>query len=245
MSLVDPTGGIGYPFGAVFPSAHASAVVKQQPNALDATLGGSWTMAGNATIAGAGELRLNHLRLSAGGSSTFDHAPTLSGALNLQLASRSIVRVHSLRVSDVDTATRWQGTATGTLLNTPSAGSCLIDLQRLTNGSTLDTVLVRYKGTGHAAFPGGAPGTMPLVTVYRYDQDGAASSLGSASDTSGTEAIYDAAHTIAVAGLATVIDLTQYRYAVSIASESGANYQAGAIVSCLKSSCTVTAYSEQ
>lgn len=242
--LSDPTAGVGYAFGEILPSADMTTVAVQQPNALDATNGGTWTLGANATVNGASEMRLNHLRLIAAGSSTFDHAPTLAGTLNLGLTSRNIIRAQPMSV--IDFGSNWAQTTTGIITNTPAAGSVGVELTRLANGQTLDNVSVRYKGAaGHAAFPGGAPAVMPLVTVYKLNQDGTSTSLGSQSDTSATAGAFEAYHTISAAGLAHVIDLTTYRYEVVIASESGANYIAAATCARINTSCTVTAYAEQ
>lgn len=42
--LVDPKGGIGFAFGEKLPSGHINTVFAQQPSALDATSGGSYTL---------------------------------------------------------------------------------------------------------------------------------------------------------------------------------------------------------
>lgn len=64
MSLSDPKGGLGYAFGEKLPSAHINTVFAQQPRALDATNGGSytlgtaltWTINSLLTIAGTADI---------------------------------------------------------------------------------------------------------------------------------------------------------------------------------------------
>jgi len=45
--LIDPTGGVGYAFGQVLPSSHMTTIATQQPRALDAVNGGSYTATAN------------------------------------------------------------------------------------------------------------------------------------------------------------------------------------------------------
>lgn len=45
MTLVDPTGGVGYSFGQKLSSTDMTTIATQQPNALDATNGGTYTCA--------------------------------------------------------------------------------------------------------------------------------------------------------------------------------------------------------
>lgn len=44
MTLVDPTGGLGYSYGQKLPSTHMSTLVTQQPNALDIVNGGTYEL---------------------------------------------------------------------------------------------------------------------------------------------------------------------------------------------------------
>lgn len=52
--LTDPTGGLGYAFGARLPSADVSTVFTQQVRAWDIVQGGSYTTTGNTTVAASG-----------------------------------------------------------------------------------------------------------------------------------------------------------------------------------------------
>lgn len=222
--LTDPTAGVGYAFGEILPSSDMTTIATNQPKCVDGAAGGAYNPTTTITLGGQGL--------------------TLAGTANVKLTSRSIVRSQPMAV--IDFGSNFTQVTTGILTNTPAAGSVGVELTRLANGQTLDNVSVRYKGAaGHGAFPGGAPAVMPLVTVYKLDQDGTSTSLGSQSDTSPTAGAFEAYHTISVAGLAHVIDLTQYRYEVVIASESGANYIAAATCARINTSCTVTAYAEQ
>ena len=54
MTLVDPTGGTGYAFGAVLSSTHMTTLANQQPDAVDGVGGGSY--AGNISWSGAHDI---------------------------------------------------------------------------------------------------------------------------------------------------------------------------------------------
>ncbi len=115
-----------------------------------------------------------------------------------------------------------------------------ISLNKLPDRGTLTSVTVRYRGAGtHAPFPGGAP-TMPSFELWRIDGDGVATSLGTATDTSSTAAIYEADHPITLSGLSEAITKASYRYAIEFASESGGNFIANGEVKGVTCLCAVT-----
>ncbi len=114
----------------------------------------------------------------------------------------------------------WRNTATG--------GVVYIELDDLADNGELQSVTLRWQGaSGHAAFPGGAP-TMPAIEVFRIDEDGAATSLGSTTDATGTAGDYENPHDITVGSLTETLDLSLYRYVVEVDGETGANFIANA-----------------
>ena len=182
---------------------------------------------------------------------TGNYGIKLMGTSRLKLASRTIVRVHS--IAPVYKSSSWTLDSYGMHTNTPSTGEIVLEINNgeLGDGQLLDALLIRYKGGGgHSAFPPGKPGTMPTITLRRVDRDGTGVVLGENGTTSPTvdgstsNTNYQAAHDILIANIGHTLDLTQYRYLLEVDAESGANYQAGAMVTGLLTSCIVTSYSE-
>ena len=61
MTLIDPTGGVGYAFGQILPSSHMTTVMTQQPNAIDGINGSSHTLNSDLAI-NTNTVNINHLK---------------------------------------------------------------------------------------------------------------------------------------------------------------------------------------
>ena len=246
--LTDPTGGLGFAFGAILPSSQMSTITKQQPNALDATLGGSWTLGANATIAGAGEVRLNHLRLSAGGASYVDGNLTMSGTTNLKLASRSVLRAQPLRTDIVVAPGSLTWGAPGNIVDVKAATPGSVwwsPLTRLLHGATMDmvTVVIDPAG-GHGA----GKVTHPYFEVYKSNFAGNVLVATGDDPTDGQIAGgYEAQHNITAASpIGHVIDLSTYTYWLKLYGEvTGTSaYVANLVWQSCQVSCICTEMSE-
>lgn len=154
--------------------------------------------------------------------------------LDVAVDPRSVTRVQQAFFS-TDDATKWSinqyGDAIQELTHTTAyASSPLL----LPHGAVLTSVSVRVVAeTGHGALPA----TMPAIHLIRHASP-AHTSLGSASDSSGTPGAYESTHNITISGLSVTVDRTLYRYSVRLSGEAGANFVAG--LQAFTVSCTYT-----
>ena len=99
----------------------------------------------------------------------------------------------------------------------------------LPDGSTLTSVGVPLAGPSHAAFPGGAPGTMPAIQLFKMSATGVRTIIASATDTTATNAAYAAVHSITVT-VSEAVDNGAYTYWVALTPEKGAGASIGTFV---------------
>ena len=192
--------------------------------AVDGVGGGAYSPSSAIEIGGAG------LKVSNGTTIAYD--------------SRTVRRQLAL-LADT-TSGNWSRAATprGAWQNTASGGTLDIHLEGLPHDNALATLVVRFQGaSGHGAFPGGAPGVMPTMTLRAVDADGE-TTLGTATDTSGTAGAYEAAHAITMSSISHVIDRELYRYVLTITAETGANFVANGKVLGLYCDVGITSQSE-
>lgn len=222
MTLVDPKGGIGFAYGEKLPSAHINTVFAQQPRALDATSGGTYTLgsaltiqgSGAVTFAGAGSVAMDrtfecsgNVTLAATSATEVENGGTLTwlGSTGLpQITSREYVYAQPLiaKPSQHVIAGYWDFSVingTWTQTNVAAGHSLAIPLTILPYKSTLNKVRViidgNYGGGGNHA---GLPGTMPTATlVKRTLTSNGYTNIGAAvTDTPGSFANYDTPHVI-------------------------------------------------
>lgn len=132
-------------------------------------------------------------------------------------------RIHS--GTPVFTLTGWVATMGASTFSYVAAGGAhiLFPLD-LDHQSTLQSVSIGYlPPSGHAAFPGGKPATMPNFDVIRMSALGVPWTIGTAIDASATAGAYEAAHTLTLSGLSESIDITTYTYWLYFQGETGAN----------------------
>lgn len=94
----------------------------------------------------------------------------------------------------------------------------------LPDGNLFTALTIYIKTTsGHGALPG----TMPKLSVYRYDPlTGTAAQIGSTTtDPSASVGAYDTLHGISVTGLNHTVNRQLYSYYARFEGEGGANYQ--------------------
>lgn len=175
------------------------------------------------------------------------------GGLGLKISNDTVIAYNSrsvprqLALLADTTSGNWQRAATprGAWKNTASGGTLDIHLEGLPHNNVLQTLVVRFKGgTGHAAFPGGAPGNMPTMTLRKIDEDGTESTIATATDTSSTAGAYEAAHAITMSSITHTIDRTAYRYVLTLTAETGANFQSDGTVIGIYATCAMTSQSE-
>ncbi len=173
---------------------------------------------------------------------------TMTGTTRVKLASRSITRVQSNAAWWIHSTSGWDlsGNINGYMVWINLVASKLLHFPLdLPDGSTFNSVSVRYTGaTGHGAFPGGAP-TMPTFVLKKMDLNGAATTFGATStDTSASAGAYETAHSITQLAINEVINRATYRYILEFTSEGGGNFIADALLYSITTSCTVTSYPE-
>jgi hypothetical protein len=174
----------------------------------------------------------------------------LSGTNRLKLASRPITRVQrgGAQYKTNSTPPGWD--------ISPSFIGDLIYVQLVTaaeltypldlpDGSTFNSVTVRFQGAaGHAAFPGGAP-TFPFFVLKKIDSNGVVTTFGATTtDASATAGAYETAHNLSQAGIGEVIDNSTYRYTLAFIGETGGNGIAGGLVFAVTTTCQMTSYPE-
>jgi len=210
MTLVDPTGGLGYTFGQKLPSTHMTTIAGNQPKAVDGNGGGTWAPGAPIILNGASALQL--------------------GA-KLNYTSRSVVRMQSLNPQARAADWTWALGATGVVwqnANAAAASKMQAQLAQIAHNSVVTGIRAFYKGAaGHV----GLPASMPKFTVYRVDSSNTYTGVaGTTTDPSATVAAFQAAHsiTLSVGGGSFTADLTQYNYVMVVEPESGMNALAGA-----------------
>lgn len=160
--------------------------------------------------------------------------------LNLKVVSRSIERHASLQPA-TKSLTGWT-VASDTLYRQTSTGAQLLVHigSRLPRGSELTAMTGRWKG---AAGHGGLP-TMPTVELLRLDETGAASTLATATDGSGSVGAYEAWHDLAWSTGGVTLDQAAYRYLLRVTGESGGNYVANGDLGSVSFTFATVSYSE-
>lgn len=89
--LTDPTGGAGYSFGAVLPSAHMTSITGQLPYAIDGNGGGSYSPTGAINISDASGGGLGNVdvmgafEITTSGFLHLRHGPTIADSDNQTL----------------------------------------------------------------------------------------------------------------------------------------------------------------
>lgn len=95
MTLVDPTGGVGYAFGEVLPSADMTVIATNQPKAVDGSGGGTYTPSAPVNINGSGLASDNILSSTVKGTVTYDagaHRKTRLSTSAINANSNSTIR---------------------------------------------------------------------------------------------------------------------------------------------------------
>lgn len=177
---------------------------------------------------------------------------TSGAGSQVQLASRRVTRMMSGAGYVVPSGAGWAydsvAPTTGAFkyINTSSGVECLLPIA-VPDGATIREIKVYFQGgSGHAAFPGGAP-TMPIVNLLHYDiTTGALTSLGTQSDVTATAGAYESAtpHAITLTGLNHVVRRDIRRYFVEFTAEAGANFQSGGTIHGVSVGYDMTYYDE-
>ena len=164
---------------------------------------------------------------------------SLTGTTNIALASRSITR-HQSMAGGFTTSGNWTERSYGVWRNTASGGVMEMALDDLPSRGTLTAVYMRWVGaSGHGALP-----TLPNFELFRVDEDGAATSLGTATDGSGSVGAYEVAHDVSLTGLSEALDGAAQRYWITVTGELGGNFVANSEMVSLRAVVTVTQYNE-
>jgi len=219
-------------------AAECNAIGVNSARAIDGTNGGTYTPTAVIDIGGAaGGLRLTE---------------TSGTPSRLQLTSRRVTRMMSGAGYVVPSGAGWAYDSVAPTagafkyINTSSGVECLLPIA-VPDGATIREVKVYFQGgSGHAAFPGGAP-TMPIVNLLHYDITTATlTSLGTQSDTSATAGAYESAtpHVITLTGLNHVVRRDIRRYFVEFTAEAGANFQSGGTIHGVSVGYDMTYYDE-
>lgn len=130
-------------------------------------------------------------------------------------------------------STAWSNDAAGTCTALTTTASILmmpVTAIDVPQGATVTSIIASITGaTGHSAFPGGAPATMPKVSYKRVAIVGGTTSPVAQADTSATAGAFEALHTITFSGGFTT-DYTQFLYFLTLASEGSTNAIAGDVL---------------
>lgn len=160
----------------------------------------------------------------------------------LEVSSREISRVMTGLRAPL-TPANWNSVSPlGSTCNVTSQQFIQVILD-LPNGASLNRIDVYIRGaSGHSAFPGGKPATMPTAILYRqaYTATAPTQISTTATDGSNTAAGFEgpAVHILSsdiiagptFGGFAETVDNSTYTYFVSIGTEGGANSIAGDII---------------
>lgn len=88
------------------------------------------------------------------------------------------------------------------------------------HGATVTSITARLIGaSGH----GGLPANMPDVMFYKYSVDGSYTSIGTATDSSGTVGAYEANHAVTLGSMSEVLDYSTYSYEILVSGEASTN----------------------
>ena len=214
MTLVDPTGGVGYSFGQILPATHMTTIAANQPKAVDGNGGGTWSPAAPIILSGASALQL-------GGK--------------LKYTSRSVLREQPLVVAARTSLNNWQWAPSGGPNGTyewrhaNTLGSTTQhELTNLGHNSVLDTLFVWFIGPSHGGM--WPVGSLPVYTLIRVYRDGTEAVIGApTTDTSASQAEYEAAHATAITTVSGhVVDTQRFKYFLVVTAENGANAVVGA-----------------
>lgn len=168
----------------------------------------------------------------------------LQGTLQMLLAARSITR-HVAIAGETDTPANWTYGVTDFWTNAvASAGLVYVPLNMLPHGQSLSEVHIRVDPAVHGA---GLDVTPPVFNVHEIDEDlGVITTLGPSTDSTGGVIAngYNNPHWFSLTAIGHTIDRSQYRYRLAFAGETGANWVAGAIYTCVTVVCSCTSYPE-
>jgi len=112
MTLIDPTGGLGYSFGQKLPSTHMTTIATQQPNAIDGVNGGTYTCV-NALTTTNNALRTATFNL---GVDVTVKTATPGTGIGLTLVAQNDIEIQDATPL-TNLTTTWEGQFSTTLLN--------------------------------------------------------------------------------------------------------------------------------
>lgn len=164
----------------------------------------------------------------------------LVGGVQLLYSSRTIVRQQSMIANT--TSANWSrvNTPRGAWHNTAEGGTLDILMDRLIHGAVLAGATLRWIGAaGHVGLP-----TLPTWTLRRIDNDGAETSIATATDASVSSVAYEVAHNILNTSIGHTVDLVNYRYVMTLTGETISNFVTGGKVLTVYATHTVTAQPE-
>ncbi len=165
---------------------------------------------------------------------------TVSGAITLSTgrygyASQSVTR---RQLGTVVAQTGWaQGSIPTTYVQQTAANNIVeLELDRIPDGSTLNTVTITLIGAGgHAGLP-----TLPTLAVYRIAGNVQTQIGSTTTDGSGDTTAYQTAHNISVSSLSHTVDRAANIYVCRVTGEAGGNFVLGAQIYDLVATFTVT-----
>jgi hypothetical protein len=117
-------------------------------------------------------------------------------------------------------------------------GGLWIPMSNLPHGHTLVGAKADFV-PGAAVRGGNPPGNLPAISLYKTNDVGAPTSLGSTAHVWSDEATYEAGFVLTIAGLTEVINMNNTSYAVSFSLEGGANSFDGLQIRSLHVYCTI------
>jgi hypothetical protein len=195
MTLTDPTGGVGYAYGAKLPSTDMTTIATQQPDAVDGSAGGTYA----ANI-------------------TFNGTLTLANEPNLTAATYSFEQPLTAARDEQDWQGYWRyGNATGATAynaiwwqnNVANQYILHIPFVNLPHKCELKTVSCYISGDAQTTARGGALPTLPIITVYaKTISTGLSASIGTKTDNPADLTAYKAYHILGQ----TALSLTAGQY---------------------------------
>ncbi len=197
--LSDPTGGVGFSFGAILPSAHMSTIAIQQVDAIDGALGGDYAPTGEIKVSNSGGGGLSDSAvvgaydiIAAAGSMTWKGTTLDEVPLCDSRDYDFFQPIQAAQDNDGDASGSWDHDA-GQWVNslTGSAVALYIGLTNLPNRGVLKSATVFVASSGHSA----VPVTKPVLETHQLVYAGGAVSSGnSTTDPETTQPNYDSAH---------------------------------------------------